>query len=213
MFKKALGSLFDSNEREVNRLRPIVATTNELEPAFQALSDAELRAKTDEFRDHLADGEMLDDLLPDAFAAVREAARRTIGQRHYDVQLMAGIVLHQSKIAEQRTGEGKTLTASLPLYLNALLGRGAHLITPNDYLSRVGGGWMGPIYHRLGLSIGVISHDFAGLYDPDYVDPSDHGGDSRLMHWRPCERREAYLADVTYGTNNEFGFDYLRDNM
>ncbi len=210
---KSLTNLFDSNERAISRLRPMVAAINEREPAFQALSDAELRAKTDEFRARLADGETLDDILPDAFAAVREAAVRAIGQRHYDVQLMAGIVLHQGKIAEQKTGEGKTLTASLPLYLNALLGRGAHLVTPNDYLSRVGGGWMGPIYHRLGISVGVIAHEFAGLYDPDYVDPADHGGDSRLMHWRPCDRREAYLADITYGTNNEFGFDYLRDNM
>ncbi len=156
---------------------------------------------------------ILDEILPRAFAAVREAARRSIGQFHYDEQLMAGIVLHQGKVAEQKTGEGKTLTASLPLYLNALAGRGVHLVTPNDYLSRVGGGWMGPIYHRLGLSVGVICHNFAGLYDPDYVDPEEHGGDSRLVHWRPCDRREAYRADITYGTNNEFGFDYLRDNM
>ena len=156
---------------------------------------------------------ILDEILPRAFAAVREAARRSIGQSHYDEQLMAGIVLHQGKVAEQKTGEGKTLTASLPLYLNALAGKGVHLVTPNDYLSRVGGGWMGPIYHRLGLSVGVICHEFAGLYDPDYVDPEEHGGDSRLVHWRPCERREAYRADITYGTNNEFGFDYLRDNM
>ncbi|MBM3190380.1 MAG: preprotein translocase subunit SecA, partial [Chloroflexi bacterium] len=156
---------------------------------------------------------ILDEILPRPFAAVREAARRSIGQFHYDEQLMAGIVLHQGKVAEQKTGEGKTLTASLPLYLNALAGKGVHLVTPNDYLSRVGGGWMGPIYHRLGLSVGVICHEFAGLYDPDYVDPEEHGGDSRLVHWRPCERREAYRADITYGTNNEFGFDYLRDNM
>jgi len=210
---KALGSLFDSNERTLKRLRPLVEAINEREPAVQALSDAELRAQTDEFRARLADGETLDDILPDAFAAVRETAVRAIGQRPFDVQVMAGIVLHQGEIAEQKTGEGKTLTASLPLYLNALAGKGAHLVTPNDYLSRVGGGWMGPIYHRLGLSVGVIAHDFAGRYDPDYVDPADHGGDSRLMHWRPCERREAYSADVTYGTNNEFGFDYLRDNM
>jgi len=213
MFRKALGSLFDSNERAINRLQPLVAAINEREPACQALSDAGLRAQTEEFRSRLADGETLDDVLPDAFAAVREAAVRAIGQRHYDVQLMAGVVLHRGEIAEQKTGEGKTLTASLPLYLNALAGQGAHLVTPNDYLSRVGGGWMGPIYHRLGLSVGVIAHEFAGLYDPDYVDPADHGGDNRLMHWRPCERRDAYRADITYGTNNEFGFDYLRDNM
>ena len=168
----------------------------------------DLRAELDKDIRHI-----LDEILPRAFAAVREAARRSIGQSHYDEQLMAGMVLHQGKVAEQKTGEGKTLTASLPLYLNALAGKGVHLVTPNDYLSRVGGGWMGPIYHRVGLSVGVISHDFAGLYDPDYVDPEEHGGDSRLVHWRPCERREAYRADITYGTNNEFGFDYLRDNM
>ncbi len=227
------------SDREVRRLRPIVEQINALEPAFERLSDEELRAKTVEFRRRLgvlpAEGEAkptpengrvpgapgagrvetLDDLLPEAFAAVREAAKRTIGLRHFDVQLIGGIVLHQGKIAEMKTGEGKTLVASLPLYLNALLGRGCHLVTPNDYLSRVGGGWMGPVYHALGISVGVICQDpdqFSAIYDPTYVDPVDHG-DDRLMHWRPVSRREAYLADITYGTNNEFGFDYLRDNM
>ncbi|MGH2350585.1 MAG: preprotein translocase subunit SecA, partial [Chloroflexota bacterium] len=159
--------------------------------------------------------ERLEDLLPEAFAAVREASRRTIGLRHFDVQLVGGMVLHSGKIAEMKTGEGKTLVASLPLYLNALLGRGCHLVTPNDYLSRVGGGWMGPVYLALGISVGVIcSHpdQFAGMYDPEYDDSIDHG-DDRLMHWRPVTRQDAYRADITYGTNNEFGFDYLRDNM
>jgi preprotein translocase subunit SecA len=135
-----------------------------------------------------------------------------LGLRHFDVQIIGGAVLHEGKIAEMKTGEGKTLVATLPLYLNALLGRGCHLVTPNDYLSRVGAGWMGPIYHALGMSVGVICHEFAGLYDPTYQDPKPHA-DDRLNHFRPVPRREAYRADITYGTNNEFGFDYLRDNM
>ena len=155
----------------------------------------------------------LDELLPEAFALVREAARRTIGQRHYDVQLIGGIVLHEGRIAEMKTGEGKTLVASLPMYLNALGGRGVHLVTVNDYLAKVGGGWMGPIYHALGMTTALIAHEYSALYDPTYVDPEAKQDDSRLVHWRPCERREAYAADMVYGTNNEFGFDYLRDNM
>ncbi len=202
----------DPNERELKRLRKEVEQINALEPYVQSLSDEQLRAKTDEFKERLAAGETLDDLLPEAFAVVREAARRTIGMPHFDVQLMAGIVLHEGKIAEMKTGEGKTLVATLPLYLNALEGRGCHLVTPNDYLSRVGGGWMGPIYHFLGVSVGVITHEFAGIYDPSYTDPNP-SPDDRLNHWRPVSRREAYLADITYGTNNEFGFDYLRDNL
>ena len=154
----------------------------------------------------------LDELLPEAFAAVREAARRAIGQRHFDVQLMAGIVLHDGKIAEMKTGEGKTLVATLPLYLNAIAERGVHLVTPNDYLSRVGAGWMGLVYLRLGMSTAVIAHEFAGIYNPNFNDPNPHG-DDRLNHFLPVARREAYHADVLYGTNNEFGFDYLRDNM
>jgi preprotein translocase subunit SecA len=154
----------------------------------------------------------LDDLLPDAFAAVRESARRSIGQRHFDVQLMAGIVLHEGKIAEMRTGEGKTLVATLPLYLNAIAGHGVHLVTPNDYLSRVGAGWMGPVYLRLGVKTAVIAHEFAGIYEPNFSDTNPHA-DDRLNHFMPVPRREAYAADVLYGTNNEFGFDYLRDNM
>lgn len=155
---------------------------------------------------------VLDDLLPEAFAAVREASRRANNQRHFDVQLMAGIVLHDGKIAEMRTGEGKTLVATLPMYLNALAGRGVHLVTPNDYLSRVGAGWMGPVYLRLGLRTAVIAHEFAGIYEPNFNDPNPHG-DDRLNHFFPVARREAYYADILYGTNNEFGFDYLRDNM
>ena len=155
---------------------------------------------------------VLDDILPEAFAAVREASRRANGQRHFDVQLVAGIVLHDGKIAEMKTGEGKTLVATLPLYLNALAGRGVHLVTPNDYLSKVGAGWMGGVYLRLGLSTAVIAHEFAGIYNPNFNDPNPHG-DDRLNHFLPVARREAYAADILYGTNNEFGFDYLRDNM
>ncbi|MGN6672551.1 MAG: preprotein translocase subunit SecA, partial [Thermomicrobiales bacterium] len=202
----------DSTDRTLRKLQAQVDAINELEDAFTGLTDAQLRDKTAEFKRRLTDGETLDDLLPEAFAAVREASKRSLGQRHYDVQLFGGIVLHQGKIAEMKTGEGKTHVASLPLYLNSLLGKGCHLVTPNDYLSRLGGGWMGPVYHRLGVSVGVIAHEFGGIYDPDYDDPTPHG-DDRLTHWRQIERREAYEADITYGTNNEFGFDYLRDNM
>src|SRR5438270_634743 len=202
----------DASEREIKKLRPYLAQANALEADYEALSDEALRDKTTEFRGRFLAGESLDDLLPEAFAAVREAARRTIGKRHYDVQLLAGAVLHSGRIAEMKTGEGKTLVATLPLYLNALAGQGAHLVTPNDYLSRLGGGWMGPIYYALGMTTGVIAHEFGAIYDPTYHDPLQHP-DDRLNHWRPVPRREAYAADITYGTNNEFGFDYLRDNM
>ncbi len=202
----------DPNERFLKQIQPLVERINALEPEFGKLSDSELKSKTAEFKERIVEDASLDDILPEAFAAVREAARRSLGQRHFDVQLLGGIVLHQGKIAEMKTGEGKTLVATLPLYLNALSGKGCHLVTPNDYLSRVGGGWMGPIYHALGLSVGVISHDFSGIYDPAYREASSHG-DERLDHWCPVSRREAYAADITYGTNNEFGFDYLRDNM
>ena len=211
LFHKVVG---DANQREIARLQKVVERINALEPYFQSLDDAQLRAKTDEFRRRLGQGETLDDILAEAFAAVREAARRTIGLRHYDVQLIGGIVLHQGRIVEMKTGEGKTLVATLPLYLNALEGRGAHLVTPNDYLSKVGVQWMGPIYHALGLSVGVIQSAAADpdrnsfVFDPDY--PS---ADDRFLNLRPVSRRQAYLADITYGTNNEFGFDYLRDNM
>ncbi len=179
-----------ANDRIVRRLRAEVQKINALEPEFERLSDEELRAKTGEFRERLERGAALDDVLHEAFAAVREAAKRTLGQRHFDVQLIGGIVLHQGKIAEMKTGEGKTLVATLPAYLNALLGRGVHVVTVNDYLARRDAEWMGEIYRFLGLSVGCI---VSGLSD--------------------AERRAAYACDVTYGTNNEFGFDYLRDNM
>jgi preprotein translocase subunit SecA len=205
----------DSNEKELNRLRSVVEKINGLEPVYEKLSEDDLRAKTGEFKARLTSGETLDNLLPEAFAAVREAAKRTIGQRHYDVQLMGGMVLHQGKIAEMRTGEGKTLVATLPLYLNSLAGKGCHLVTVNDYLARRDAYWMAPIYHALGVSVASIypqqtSTDFlpALLYDPDY-----ESEDKRWPMYRPVNRRQAYAADITYGTNNEFGFDYLRDNM
>ncbi|MFC1918490.1 preprotein translocase subunit SecA [Chloroflexota bacterium] len=205
---KWLGGLIDSNEKELRRLQPTVDRINSLEPEFKKLNDAELRAKTDEFKNRLKDGSSLDELLPEAFAAVREAARRTIGQRHFDVQLMGGIVLHQGKIAEMKTGEGKTLVATLPLYLNALGGQGCHLVTVNDYLSKRDHQWMGAIYHTLGISAGSIQHEASFIYDPGY-----ESEDQKWNFLRPVSRREAYEADITYGTNNEFGFDYLRDNM
>ncbi len=214
MLKVLKAIVGDPNERELKRLRRVVDVINALEPQVRLLSDEQLRAKKGEFKERLARGETLDDLLPEAFAVVREAARRTIGLRHYDVQLIGGIVLHEGKIAEMKTGEGKTLVATLPLYLNALEGKGAHLVTPNDYLSKYGVQWMGPVYHALGMSVGVIQSAAADpskgsfVYDPEYI--SD---DERYQHLRPVSRREAYLADITYGTNNEFGFDYLRDNM
>ncbi len=208
-----LAKLFGrGDDAAVRRYGPVVERINALEGAFEKLSDSALRAKTEEFRARLRAGETLDDLLPEAFAAVREAAKRTIGLRHFDVQLIGGIVLHEGKVAEMKTGEGKTLVATLPVYLNALTGRGVHVVTVNDYLARRDAGWMGPIYHLLGLRVAVIAHEFSGLFDPTYQDPKPHA-DDRLNHFRPIHRREAYLADVTYGTNNEFGFDYLRDNM
>ena len=191
MFNRLLTLIFGSrNDRLVAQLRKSVARINELEPGFEALSDDGLKAKTVEFRQRLADGATLDSLLPEAFAAVREASRRTLGLRHYDVQLIGGMVLHQGKIAEMRTGEGKTLVATLPVYLNALAGKGAHVVTVNDYLARRDAAWMGPVYAALGMSVGVV---VPGL--------------------RPEVKRAAYAADITYGTNNEYGFDYLRDNM
>jgi preprotein translocase SecA subunit len=243
------------NERELRRLRPVVQEINELEPTIQALTDEQLRQKTDEFkarvqetttemRARLADmqaqlrgepgaegsdgdpdslrdlieeqeeaiykreREELDVILPEAFACVREAARRTIGLRHFDSQMVGGIVLHEGKIAEMKTGEGKTLVATLAIYLNALTGRGVHLVTVNDYLARRDVQWMGPVYHVLGLTIASIVHDTSYLFDPAYVVK-----DYRLMNLRPIERKDAYFADITYGTNHEFGFDYLRDNM
>jgi preprotein translocase subunit SecA len=196
------------HEREVKRTMPRVAAINALEAALLPVDGAALRAKTEEFKKRLADGAPVDDLLPEAFAVCREAARRTLGMRHFDVQLIGGMVLHEGKIAEMATGEGKTLVATLSVYLNGLTGRGVHIVTVNDYLAKRDAQWMGPIYQALGLSVGVIQHEASFFYDPAYL-----SSDIRLTSLRPCSRREAYLADVTYGTNNEFGFDYLRDNM
>jgi preprotein translocase subunit SecA len=205
-----LGRFFDSNEGELRRLRKVVERINALEPSTKALSDDALCARTAEFRERLAQGAKLDDILPEAFAAVREAARRTLGQRHFDVQLMGAMALHKGHIAEMKTGEGKTLVASAALYLNALAGKGAHLVTTNDYLAKTGAGWMAPIYHLLGLSVAYIAHDKSAVYDPSVTLDAV---DERHRHWRDVNRREAYLADITYGQNSEFGFDYLRDNM
>jgi preprotein translocase subunit SecA len=207
----SLFNLFDSQKKTLGRYGSVVAAINSFEPALKKLSDAKLRAKTAEFKKRLAQGESLEKLLPEAYALVREAGRRALGLRHFDVQLMAGIAFHEGKVAEQKTGEGKTLSATLPLYLNALEGKGAHLVTVNDYLSQIGAGWMGPLYHALDLSVGVIIHDQSFIYDPDFH--GEQRGDDRLEHFRPVPRQEAYGADITYGTNNEFGFDYLRDNM
>ena len=248
--KKVFGS---SNDRQIKRLKPLVELVNQHEEAIQALSDEELRAKSDAFRARIqeraateraeldrlraalreprdADGPsiedlreaikvqedavykveqtVLDEILPEAFACVREASRRTTGLRHYDVQILGGIVLHKGTIAEMKTGEGKTLVATLPIYLNALTGRGVHLVTVNDYLARRDVQWMGPIYHALGVTCASIVHDTSFFFDPSYVVK-----DYRMLNLRPVERKEAYAADITYGTNHEFGFDYLRDNM
>ena len=213
LFTKILG---DPNEKIIKSLQPIVDEINVLEPEIKKKSNAELKAMTAEFRDKVASNKdseaaILDEILPLSFAVVRETAKRILNQRHYDVQLIGGIILHRGQITEMRTGEGKTLVATLPLYLNALTGRGAHLVTVNDYLSRVGAGWMAPVYHALGVTTGVIVHDQAFIYDPEFKDETQY--DKRLRHFRPIERREAYACDVLYGTNNEFGFDYLRDNM
>ena len=203
-----ISKIFGDNDRVVRKYHSVIDHINELEPEFEALSDEELRAKTDEFRQRLAEGETLDDLLPEAFAAVREAAKRKVGQRHYDVQLVGGIVLHQGKISELKTGEGKTLTSTLPLYLNALEGRGAHLVTVNDYLAKRDAQWYGPVYTSLGLSVGVLQHESAFRVTVEKVSDVEN-----MEHLEPIGRRDAYYCDITYGTNHEFGFDYLRDNM
>src|SRR5437867_9479267 len=205
LLRKVFGT---KHERDVKRMMPVVAVIGEFESSLTDLDDAALRARTDDFKKRLADGETVDDLLPEAFAVCREASRRTVGMRHFDVQLIGGVVLHEGKIAEMATGEGKTLVATLPAYLNGLTGRGVHIVTVNDYLAKRDAQWMGPIYHALGLTVGVIQHEASFLYDPKFVT-----SDIRLTSLRPCTRAEAYRADITYGTNNEFGFDYLRDNM
>src|SRR3989338_8115136 len=237
-----LSKLFgDANQRYVDSLKPVVSRINSFETEYEKLSDGELKGKTAEFKKRLNGGEPLDNLLPEAFAVVREASKRTLGQRHFDVQLMGCMVLHQGKIAEMKTGEGKTLVATLPTYLNALTSKGVHIVTVNDYLARRDAVWMGQIYGALGLSVGVINHDTSYLYDAQHHNTSDdkqltiddsganvkgkrsnvldrerdEKGSFKVVHefLRPVSRREAYEADITYGTNNEYGFDYLRDNM
>ncbi len=218
LLRKIIG---DPGEKAIDKLeQTLVPQVNDLEPGMRALTDDELYGLTDEFRSRVPQGEpsneamketqkkALDDLLPEAFAVVREVARRNLGQRHYDVQLIGGIVLHRGQIAEMKTGEGKTLVATLPVYLNALTGRGVHVVTVNDYLARRDPVWMGPIYHNLGLTVGCLQHDTAFIFDPT-VEKGPNG----MKFLRQVSRQEAYLADVLYGTNNEFGFDYLRDNM
>ena len=216
-----LSSIFgDANARYIKSLQPIVDHINSLEKDYEKFSDSELKEKTIEFKKLLLEDKSLDDILPEAFAAVREASKRTLGQRHFDVQLMGGIALHRGNISEMKTGEGKTLVATLAAYLNAITGDGVHVVTVNDYLSRRDATWMGQIYNALGLSTGCINHDSSFLYDASHTDKEedkerDLEGSFKIVHefLIPVERREAYLADITYGTNNEYGFDYLRDNM
>lgn len=207
VFKKILG---DPQAKTVKRLRKRVTAVNAMADKYAKLSDKQLKEQTDVLKKRLKK-ESLDAILPDAFAVVREAASRTLGQRHFDVQLIGGMVLHEGNVAEMKTGEGKTLVATLPLYLNALTEKGAHFVTVNDYLARIGAGWMAPVYHSLGLTTGVIIPDHSYIYDPEFLDESHD--DPRFQHLRPATRQEAYAADVTYSTNNELGFDYLRDNM
>jgi preprotein translocase subunit SecA len=209
MLTQLLNLIFGSkNDREIKALLPIVQRINALEPELTPLSDQALADKTQAFKKRLAAGETLDDILPEAFAVCREMSRRKLTMRHFDVQLIGGMILHKGRISEMKTGEGKTLVATLPIYLNALEGKGAHLVTVNDYLAKRDAQWMGQLYYALGLSTGVIQHDASFIYDPTY-----DAADKRLQHLRPCTRPEAYRADITYGTNNEYGFDYLRDNL
>lgn len=202
--------LGDPQAKTLKRMQKRVRDVNALEQKYKKLTDTQLRTQTDKLKDRLKK-ESLDKLMPDAFALVREAAYRTLKQRHFDVQLIGGMVLHEGKVAEMKTGEGKTLVATLPVYLNALSGKGVHVVTVNDYLARRDAGWMGEVYNFLGMSTGVIIADESYIYDPRFEDKSHD--DPRLWHMKPCSRQDAYAADITYGTNNEFGFDYLRDNM
>ncbi len=208
MFKSVAKLFGGSDEKVIAKLQPEVDRINSHEREFERLNEDALSEKTDEFRQRAAGEESLDEILPEAYAAVREAAKRALDQRHYDVQLIGGIVLHQGKIAEMRTGEGKTLVATLPAYLNSLTGKGVHVVTVNDYLARRDAHWMGTVYARLGVTIGALQNQKALVYDPEYTE-----GEKGFEHMRSATRHEAYRADITYGTNNEFGFDYLRDNM
>ncbi|HXS14950.1 MAG TPA: preprotein translocase subunit SecA, partial [Candidatus Saccharimonadales bacterium] len=206
-----LTKLFDSNEKEIAKLAPIVAEINALEPQMAKLKLTDFAKKTAELKERVASGEALELLLPEAFALAREAAKRSIGQRHYDVQLMASTVLAQGKIAEQKTGEGKTLSAVPALFLHSLTGRNVHLVTVNDYLARRDAGWMGPVFHLLGVSVAAIISEKSYTYDPSYT--NHDAQDFRLIHLKEISRQEAYQCDIVYGINSEFGFDYLRDNM
>ena len=214
-----MSKIFGSNSSTaVKKLQHIVSAVNSLESDFAKLSNEELRGKTAQFKERLKNGGTLDEIMPEAFAAVREAAKRTLGQRHFDVQIIGGAALHQGNCTEMRTGEGKTLVATLPAYLNALEGNGVHVVTVNDYLSRRDSVWMGQVYSALGLSVGVLNHEVSYLYDPAHTEldkQRDEKGSFKVVHefLREVTRRQAYEADITYGTNNEFGFDYLRDNI
>lgn len=221
LLKKIFG---DPNARYLKKIQPLVDKINGLEEEYKKFSENNFKLKTEEFKKRFQGGESLDEILPEAFALTREASKRTLGQRHFDVQLIGGIVLHQGKISEMRTGEGKTLVSTLPSYLNALSGAGVHIVTVNDYLARRDAVWMGQIHHFLGLKVGCIVHDNAYIYDPDYTEKAQNekiekerdltGGFKVFEEYlRPVERKEAYEADITYGTNSEFGFDYLKDNM
>jgi len=204
--------ILDLNARELSRLEKVVDEINSFEAKAKKIKDSDFKKKTEEFKKRLEKGETLEDLLPEAYALVREASDRVLGKRHYDVQMMAGTALFEGKVAEQKTGEGKTLSAVPALYLRALTGRGVHLVTVNDYLARRDAGWNGPVFHLLGLSTGsIIQETKSFVYDPEFYDSSH--GDERLAHLKPSERKVAYACDILYGTNNEFGFDYLRDNM
>ncbi|MEK9173906.1 MAG: preprotein translocase subunit SecA, partial [Patescibacteria group bacterium] len=207
-----LEKLFGSNERVVSKLAPLVATVNQYEEEYKKLSLDDIKAKTEAFKVRVEKGESLDDILPEAFALVREAAGRVIGERHYDVQIMGGVVLHQGKIAEMKTGEGKTLTSTLPIYLNALSGKGVHVVTVNDYLAKRDANWMGQVYEALGLTTAcIVGQGVSYRYVTTVADTDEVSIEEANLI--PVERREAYACDITYGTNNEFGFDYLRDNM
>jgi len=209
---KFLSGFLDLNKKEIEKLSKVVDKINSFESRCKKLKDKDFAPKTEEFKKLISNGQPLDSILPEAFALVREASDRTIGLRPFDVQMMAAVALFEGKVAEQKTGEGKTLSAVPALYLRALTGKGVHLVTVNDYLARRDAGWNGPIFHLLGLSVGsIVQETKSFIFDPDFTD-SGHG-DERLAHLKPCERKQAYTADITYGTNNEFGFDYLRDNM
>ena len=213
LYSKIFG---DTSSKFIKSTEKIVIEINAFEADISKLADIDFLKKTQEFKDRLRKGQTLDDILPEAFALVREAAKRNLNERHFDVQLVGGIALHQGKIAEMKTGEGKTLVATLPLYLNALVGKGTHLITVNDYLARLGAVLMGQVYNFLGLTVGVInSQNVSYLYDPKHTDEDkerDRVGEFKIVYdfLKPCSRQEAYKADITYGTNHEYGFDYLR---